>query len=288
MITFSIINSDGKKYNKLKEVLDILRRQLKYVTTKSLYSPEREIFEAYDDKFFIVHDESTNTQETFSFDIYNCIIDSNGKPVYMYGLKPVYMYDFLKKYNYPQEIYDKDIKDYEEELQYQVTQLDRQQITSFTVLDNENNIVNEFLTQQALITDIFDNIIDINSINISCSLEVFSLNFKNYKIKINYQDKEIIFTVEMPSEYSPFINLFDSDYKNISMEDFLRKFYINETEKYTIEDFIKQKDDFIETLTRRLHKLEKIRRGHDGIWGNDGYFDESFQWNRQTFNCQDR
>ena len=282
MITFSIINSDGKKYNKLKEVLDILRRQLKYVTTKSLYSPEREIFEAYDDKFFIVHDESTNTQETFSFDIYNCIIDSNGKLVYMYG------YDFLKKYNYPQEIYDKDIKDYEEELQYQVTQLDRQQITSFTVLDNENNIVNEFLTQQALITDIFDNIIDINSINISCSLEVFSLNFKNYKIKINYQDKEIIFTVKMPSEDSPFINLFDSDYKNISMEDFLRKFYINETEKYTIEDFIKQKDDFIETLTRHLHELEKIRRGHDGVWGDDGYFDESFQWNRQICFGPDR
>ena len=92
----------------------------------------------------------------------------------------------------------------------------------------------------------------------------------------------------MPSEDSPLINLFDSDYENISMEDFLRKFYINETEKYTIEDFIKQKDDFIETLTRHLHELEKIRRGHDGIWGDDGYFDKSFQWNRQICFGPDR
>jgi len=279
MFAFSIAESDGKKYNTLKEVLEILKIKLKHVTNKSLYSLERVIFEADEDEFFIVHDESTNTQKHFSLDIFG-VSDSNGKRVYMY--------DFLKKYNYPKEIYDKDIKDYEEELQYQVTQLDRQQIASFTVLDNENNIVNEFLTQQALITDIFDNIIDINSINISCSLEVFSLDFKNYKIKINYQDKEIIFTVEMPSEYSPFINLFDSDYKNISMEDFLRKFYINETEKYTIEDFIKQKDDFIETLTRDLHELEKINRGHDGVWGDDGYFDESFQWNRQICFGPDR
>jgi hypothetical protein len=282
MFTFSIAESDGKKYNTLREIFNILIRKYKYVTTKSLYSPEREIFEAYDDIFFIVHDESTNTQEKFSINVYGhvSISDSNDKCVYMY--------DFFKKYNYPKEIYDKDIKDYEEELQYQVTQLDRQQITSFTVLDNENNIVNEFLTQQALITDIFDNIIDINSINISCSLEVFSLDFKDYKIKINYQDKEIIFTVKMPSEDSPLINLFDSDYENISMEDFLRKFYINETEKYTIEDFIKQKDDFIETLTRHLHELEKIRRGDDGIWGDDGYFDKSFQWNRQICFGPDR
>ena len=279
MITFSIINSDGKKYNKLKEVLDILRRQLKYVTTKSLYSPEREIFESDEEKFFIVHDESTNTQETFSLNIFG-VLDSNGKPVYMY--------DFLKKYNYPQEIYDKDIKDYEEELQYQVTQLDRQQIASFTVLDEKYNIVNEFQTQKELITDIFDNIIDISSIIIGWTPKVFSLDFKDYKIKINYQDKEIIFTVKMPSEYSPLINLFDSDYENISMEDFLRKFYINETEKYTIEDFIKQKDDFIETLTRDLHELEKINRGHEGVWGDDGYFDESLQWHRQICFGPDR
>ena len=33
------------------------------------------------------------------------------------------------------------------------------------------------------------------------------------------------------------------------MEDFLTKFYIDEKEKYTIEDFIKQKDDFIDILT---------------------------------------
>lgn len=73
MITFSIINSDGKKYNKLKEVLDILRRQLKYVTTKSLYSPEREIFESDEKKFFIVHDESTKyTRNIFSYYIW-CI-----------------------------------------------------------------------------------------------------------------------------------------------------------------------------------------------------------------------
>ncbi len=279
MFTFSIVNS-GETYKTLKEVLDILRRQLKNITTKSLYSPERKIFESDEEKFFIVHDESTNIKKTFSFDIYNRIIDSKQNLVDNN--------DFLQKYNYPQEIYDKDIKDYEEELQYQVTQLDRQQITSFTVLDKKNNIVNEFQTQEELITDIFDNIIDINSINISCRSKVFSLDFKDYKIKINYQDKEIIFTVEMPSEYSPLIKLFDSDCENISMEDFLRKFYINETEKYTIEDFIKQKNDFIETLTRDLHELEKINRGHDGVWGDDGYFDESFQWHRQICFGPDR
>jgi hypothetical protein len=280
MFTFSIAESDGKKYNTLREILNILIRKYKYVTTKSLYSPEREIYESYDDIFFIVHDESTNTQETFSINVYGhvSIRDSNDKCVYEDA--------FLKKYNYPQEIYDKDIKDYEEELQYQVTQLDRQQIASFTVLDKKYNI--EFLTQQALITDIFDNIIDISNITIGWTPKVFSLDFKDYKIKINYKDKEIIFTVKMPSEDSPLINLFDSDYENISMEDFLRKFYINETEKYTIEDFIKQKDDFIETLTRDLHELEKKHRGDDGVWGDDGYFDKSFQWNRQVCFGPDR
>lgn len=50
------------------------------------------------------------------------------------------------------------------------------------------------------------------------------------------------------------------------MEDFLTKFYIDETEKYTIEDFIKEKDDFIDILTNHLHKLEKNYRGRDGVW----------------------
>ncbi len=72
------------------------------------------------------------------------------------------------------------------------------------------------------------------------------------------------------------------------MEDFLTKFYIDETEKYTIEDFIKEKDDFIDILTNHLHELEKNYRGHDGVWGPEGYFDDLLQWHYQEFYGPDR
>ena len=269
MFAFSIAESDGKKYNTLKEVLEILKIKLKHVTNKSLYSLEREIFEADEDEFFIVHDESTNTQKHFSLDIFG-VSDSNGKRVYMY--------DFLKKYNYPKEIYDKDIKDYEEELQYQVKQPDIHQIASFTVLDGRYTF--EFKTKKELITYFFEYIVDIESTKRYRSYSKnLQIKFNDFKIKINYQDKEIIFRVQMPCDSSPFILFVDSNYDSISIEDFLTKFYIDETEEYTIEDLIKQKEECIYILTDQLNTLEKKHYHCNWMMDiDDGYLDNLFQW----------
>ena len=264
------------KYSTLREAIEKLRRQLKYLTNLSLYSPKREIFEDYYDGYFIIHDETNNTQETFSFDRNNIIQDSNGNIMNTFENND----DFLKKYNYPLEIYNKDKEDYEEELKYKVTQLDRQKLDNVTVYCGEDCNVSEivFLTKGELITHLFD-IENIPHIQLyPQNFEAFQIDFRNYKIKINYKGEEIIFSLKVTSSFS----FLDSDYKEMSMEDFITKFYINETENYTIEDFIKQKDDFIYTLTEHLHELEREFRGNDGVWGDRGHFDDLLQWHYQV------
>ena len=65
----------------------------------------------------------------------------------------------------------------------------------------------------------------------------------------------------------------------MSMEDFLTKFYIDETEEYTIEDFIKQKEECIYTLTDQLNTLEKKHyHFYYTMYIDDGYLDNLFQW----------
>ena len=261
------------KFSTLQETIKTLRRELKHPTNVSLYSPKREIFEDYNDRSFIIHDETTNTQETFSIDIYDLIEYSNGNFVNID--------DFLRKYNYPLEIYNKDKKDFEEELKYQVTQLDEQQLANVTVYDIGYWSTSEYVcqTKRELITHLFDNIVEISNIELyPKTSEIFQIDFRDYKIKINYQGEEIIFTLQV----APSFSFFDSNFNKMSMEDFLTKFYIVETEKYTIEDFIKQKDDFIDILTNHLHELEKNYRGHDGVWGPEGHFDDLLQWHYQV------
>ena len=282
MFGFSIDDGNEIKCSTLREIFNILIRKLKYITNESRYSIKREIFEDYHDIFFIIHNESTNTIEKFSIDVYLDIKDSNGKNVDINA--------FLEKYNYPREIYDKDIADYEEELKFQVTQLDRHQIVSFSVDVIKHRVVTDvFQTRKQLITYLFENIVNIYNIDLyplyQLSKDVFKIDFNDIIIKINYQDKEIIFTLQMPTEDSPLFRLFDSDYKDLSLEDFLDKFYINdETDKYTIEDFIRQKKDFIVTLTDHLHDLEASHNRYypEERWWTKGYLDDSLQWHRQS------
>jgi hypothetical protein len=267
------------KYSTLREVIEKLRRQLKCLTNVSLYSPKREIFEDHNDGWFIIHDETNNTQEIFSFDTNNIIQkDSNGKFMNTF----VNNDDFLRKYNYPLEIYNKDHEDYKEELKYQITQLDRQQLDNVTVYYGNRNVEEiVFGTKRELITHLFDfekyenHFIQIYPRRFS---ETYQIDFDNYKIKINYKGEEIIFSLEVSKSFS----FIDSDYKEMSMEDFLTKFYIDETENYTFEDFIVQRDRFIDNLTELLHEQERIYRGNDGVWGDYGHFDDLFQWHYQV------
>lgn len=284
MFSFSIDDGNEIKCSTLREILNILTRKLKYITNESRYSTKREIFEDYHDIFFIIHNESTNTIEKFSIDVYLDIKDSNGKNVDINA--------FLEKYNYPREIYDKDIADYEEELKFQVTQLDRHQITSFSVdVIKYGDVIHSdvFQTKKQLITYLFKNIVNIHGIDLYSLWDlwkkVVEIVFNDIIIKINYQDKEIIFTLQMPTKDSPLFMLFDSDYNILSLEDFLDKFYINdETDKYTIEDFIRQKEDFIGTLTNHLHDLEASHNIYypEEDWYTEGYLDDSLQWHRQS------
>ena len=185
------------------------------------------------------------------------------------------------------EIYDKDIADYEEELKFQVTQLDRHQIASFSIDVIKNDVVIDsdvFQTKIQLITYLFENIVDIDKIDLYPLYQLFEIDFNDIIIKINYQDKEIIFTLQMPTEYSPLFRLFDSDNNKLSVEDFIDKFYINdETDKYTIEDFIRQKDDFIYTLTNRFNELEDRHNYNKDQVLSKGYLDDLFQWHNQTY-----
>jgi hypothetical protein len=269
------------KYSTLREAIEKLRRQVKYLKNVSLYSPKREIFEDYNDGYFIIHNETNNTQETFSFDRNNIIQDSNGE------IMNSFKNDFLRKYNYPLEIYDKDNEDYEEDLKYKVTQLDRQQIANITVYyGGDLNVHNHeivFRTKRELITHLFD-IEDRRNIHYwiqiyprSSYWETYQIDFDNYKIKINYKGEEIIFSLNVKKSFS----FFDSDYNEMSMEDFLTKFYIDDTEYYTIEDYIEQRDRFIFILTEHLHEKEREFRGNDGVWGDYGHFDDLLQWHYQ-------
>lgn len=271
------------KYSTLREAIEKLRRQLKYLTNLSLYSPKREIFEDDNDGYFIIHDETNNTQETFSFYRNNIMQDSNRNIMNTFENND----DFLRKYNYPLEIYDKDNEDYEEELKYKVTQLDRQQIANVTVYyGGDWNVHNHeivFRTKRELITHLFD-IEDRRYIHSwiqiypkSFPYDIYLIDFDNYKIKINYKGEEIIFRLGVSKAFS----FFDSDYNEMSMEDFLTKFYIDETENYTFEDFIEQRDEFIYILTEHCHEKEREYRGNDGVWGDYGHFDDLLQWHYQ-------
>jgi hypothetical protein len=262
------------KYSTLREAIEKLRRQVKYLKNVSLYSPKREIFEDYNDGYFIIHNETNNTQETFSFDRNNIIQDSNGEIMNTFENND----DFLRKYNYPLEIYNKDNEDYEEELKYKVTQLDRQQIANVTVYYGYYDVSEiVFLTKRELITHLF-NIINISQIDISNIGGTYQIDFKDYNIKINYKGKDIIFSLGRSKSFS----FFDNDFNEMSMEDFLTKFYIDETENYTIEDFIEQRDEFIYELTEHFHELERRFRGNDGVWSDDGYFDDDLlEWHWQ-------
>lgn len=266
------------KYSTLREVIEKLRRQLKCLTNVSLYSPKREIFEDYNDGYFIIHNETNNTQETFSFDRNNIIQDSNRNIMNTFENND----DFLIKYNYPLEIYNKDNEDYEEELKYKVTQLDRQQIANVTVYYGYYDVSEiVFLTKRKLITHLF-NIINISQIEIYPSVlhGPYQIDFKDYNIKINYKGEDIIFSLGR----SKSLSFFDNDYNEMSIEDFLTKFYIDETENYTFEDFIEQRDEFIYELTEHFLKLERKFRGNDGVWGDDGYFDyDLLEWHYQKF-----
>lgn len=98
--------------------------------------------------------------------------------------------DFLKKYSYPKEIYNKDIEDYQEELKYLVTQLDKpQQLTSVTVYMNDTSEYT-YLTLRELITNHLNNIVEISDIELYPKRsKIFQIDFKNCTIKINYQDE---------------------------------------------------------------------------------------------------
>jgi hypothetical protein len=266
------------KYSTLREVIEKLRRQLKCLTNVSLYSPKREIFIDHNDGWFIIHDEKNNTRETFCFDTNNVIQkDSNGE----FMSTDKYNDVFLRKYNYPLEIYNKDIEDYEEELKYQITQLDRQQLDNVTVYFGYRYVEEiVFRTKRELITHLFDfSKYENHFIQLyPRDYEKYQIDFEDYKIKINYKGEEIIFSLEVSKSFS----FFDSDYKEMSMEDFLTKFYIDETENYTFEDFIVQRDRFIDNLTELFHEQERKYRGNDGVWGDYGHFDDLLQWHYQV------
>jgi hypothetical protein len=272
MYIFYITNEDfsREKHSSLRDIIQKLRRQKKYIINKSLYSLKREIFENFKDLSFIVYDESNNTEEIFYFDEYDLIYSND---------KLVNIDDFLKKYNYPKEIYNKDIEDYQEELKYQVTQVDKpQQLTSVTVYVNDTS-EDTCLTLKELITNLFDNIVDISDIVLYPRYsEILQIDFRDYKIKINYEDNEIIFTFHRSLFF-----LFDEDYNEMTIEDFLTKFYLDKTEKYTIQDFIRQRDDFINNLTEYINNKQKIYRGSEGVYGPKGYLDDLLQYHYQEF-----
>jgi hypothetical protein len=288
--SFYIYDDDTKvcdcvKYTTLREVLDKLRRRKKYLINKRIYSPKKKIYEDYRDGYFIIQNER------FSFDFDNDLIIEEQSFTIMNTN------DFLRKYNYLPEDYEKDKKDYEEELRYQITQLDKpQQLDNVIIIigDYDNKKIIGHSKRQIfeiifndIVNNFEDNLDDLlkyfeisNSVDLflSSSVDLFLLRcdfndlFKSYKMKIIYENKEIIFNLKISinSENRPsfmFYDNSDDNYNEMSIKDFLTKFNIDEMEKYSIEDFLEEKTNF-EIILEELKERVQRRRNNPTYYRN--------------------